>query len=101
MSLNRYEQTLYTYWENNPDERRHWQGKVAESTRGTALPVEAARALERELWEYLVERRPHVSSLRDLSVGPLRRESLLNLAELIIRLWGPLPKPRKPGPGGS
>lgn len=95
MSLNRYEQTLFSYWEGQPDERRHWQGKVVEATRAAAPPGETARTLERELWDYLVERSPHVPRLRELSPGEPRRVSLLNLAEHIIRLWGPPPKPRK------
>jgi hypothetical protein len=95
MSLNRYEQTLFNYWQNQPDERRHWQSKVVELTRVAAAPGEAARTLERELWEHFVERSPHVPSLRELSFGGLPRVSLLNLAEHIIRLWGPPPKPRK------
>ena len=95
MSLNRYEQTLFNYWENQPDERRHWQGKVLDATRLTAPPGETARALERELWDYLVERSPYVPRLRELSQGGMRRVSLLNLAEYLIRLWGPPPKPRK------
>lgn len=95
MSLNRYEQTLFNYWQNQPDERRHWQAKVVELTRVSASPGETARTLERELWEHFAERSPHVPSLRELSVGGLRRVSLLNLAEHIIRLWGPPPKPRK------
>lgn len=100
MSLNRYEQTLFSYWESNPDERRHWHSKVVEMTRGSAQPGEVARTLERELWDHFVERSPHVPRLRELSPGGLRRVSLLNLAEHIIRLWGPPPKPRKsPGTG--
>lgn len=95
MSLNRYEQTLFNYWESQPDERRHWQGKVLEMTRVAVPPGELARLLERELWDHLVERNPHVPRLRELSPGGLRRVSLLNLAEYIIRLWGPPPKPRK------
>jgi hypothetical protein len=95
MSLNRFEQTLFSYWETQPDERRHWEGKVVEATRSAAPPGEAARALERELWAHLVERSPHVPRLRELASGGLRRVSLLNLAEHIIRLWGPPPKPRK------
>jgi hypothetical protein len=99
MSLNRYEQALFSYWEKQPDERRHWQGKVMEVTRGLGAPVAAARTLERELWSYLVERSPHVPALRSLGLGATERVSLLNLAEHIIRLWGPLPKP-KPKPTG-
>src|SRR5688572_25282563 len=97
MSLNRYEQTLFDYWERALDERRHWQSKVVEMTRGSAQsPGELARTLERELWEHLAERTPHVPALRALS-GPVpTRVSLLNLAEYVIRLWGPPPKPKKP-----
>lgn len=95
MSLNRYEQTIFDYWERNPDERRHWHTKVVDLTRGRAgAPGEFARGLERELWEYLVERTPHVPALRALNPGPVPRLSLLNLAEYLIRLWGPPPKPR-------
>ena len=95
MSLNRYEQTLFNYWENQPDERRHWQGKVGEIVRTASAPGAAARTLERELWDYFVERSPHVPGLRELSAGGLRRVSLLNLAEYVIRFWGPSPKLRK------
>ncbi len=97
MSLNRYEQAVFDYWHRQPDERNHWQSKVVELTRGAAVPVELARGLERELWAYLSERSPHVPALRELQIGTAGRVSLLNLAEHIIRLWGPVVKPRKPG----
>lgn len=96
MSLNRYEEALFSYWEKNPDERRHWQAKVTDATRVASQPGEAARTLERELWDHFVERSAHVPALRELGASGLRRVSLLNLAEHIIRLWGPPPKPRKP-----
>ena len=97
MSLNRYEQALFDYWERALDERRHWQNKVVELTRGAApSPGEPARTLERELWDHLVERTPHVPPLRQLNAPAAGRVSLLNLAEYVIRLWGPPPKPRKP-----
>lgn len=96
MSLNRYEQTIFDYWDRHSDERRHWQGKVTELTRNAAPAGELARALERELWDYLVERSQHVPTLRDLRLEGVHRVSLLNLAEHVIRLWGPPPKPRKP-----
>lgn len=95
MSLNRYEQTIFDYWDRAPDERRHWQTRVAELTRGAAVPVELARGLERELWGYLTERSAHVPALRDLRLEEVGRVSLLNLAEHLIRLWGPPVKPRK------
>jgi len=94
MSLNRYEQAIFDYWERQPDERRHWIAKVSEMTRMQSA-AEAARPLERELWEYFVERRQHVPQLRDPGLQGLARVSLLNLAEHVIRLWGPPPKPRK------
>jgi hypothetical protein len=96
MSLNRYEQTMFDYWERNPDERRHWQAKVVDLTRDLDAGGDQARALERELWGYLLERSQHVPSLRDLRLEGVRRVSLLNLAEHIIRLWGPPPKIKKP-----
>jgi hypothetical protein len=100
MSLNRYEEALFSYWEKNPDERRHWQGKVTEAAGVASHPGEAARTLERELWDHFVERGPHVPALRELGAVGLRRVSLLNLAEHIIRLWGPPPKPRRPADPG-
>ena len=96
MSLNRYEQALFDYWDKQPDERRHWQTKVVEAARISGPPGEAARTLERELWDHFTERSPHVPALRELSIGGLRRVSLLNLAEHLLRLWGPPPKPKKP-----
>jgi hypothetical protein len=95
MSLNRYEQAVFDYWDKQPDERRHWMAKVTEMTRAQSA-AEAARPLERELWDYLVERREHVPQLRDPGLQGLPRVSLLNLAEHVLRLWGPPPKPRKP-----
>ena len=96
MSLNRYEQTLFDYWERQPDERRHWQAKALAAGRNPTAPGEAARGLERELWAYFVERSEHVPQLRSLHAGGVQRVSLQNLAELILRLWGPLPKPKAP-----
>jgi hypothetical protein len=102
MSLNRYEQAVYDYWETHPEEKRHWHTKVCEAARGeTAEPGHAARELERELWAYLVERTQHVPQFRDLNTGGLRRISLLNLADYLMRLWGPPPKPKKPASPAS
>ena len=93
MSLNRYEQALFDYWERALDERRHWQTKVTDLTRSSAhAPGQLARVLERELWDHLVERTPHVPALRTVNAPGSARVSLLNLAEYLIRLWGPPPK---------
>ena len=96
MSLNRYEQSLFDYWEKNPEERKHWQMKTMEMAKVAAVPLDAARLLERELWDYFRERAEHVPVLRNLTAGGLTRVSLQNLAELMLRLWGPLPKPKRP-----
>ncbi len=101
MSLNRYEQSIYDYLTAEPDERRHWQQKVADQARRPALPGELARSLERELWDYFVERTEQVPRLRALNTGGLRRVSFLNLAEYLLRLWGPPPKPKPPRPAFS
>lgn len=98
MSLNRYEQSLFDYWERQPDERRHWQMKVMEAAKASSAPGEAARRLERELWDHFCERTAQVPALRGVAPGGGQRVSLLNLAEHILRLWGPLPKPKKPTP---
>ena len=95
MSLNRYEQTLFDYWQKQPDEKRHWHTKVLEATRLVNEPGEVARGLERELWDYFAERSQHVQALRELQPGGVSRVSLLNLAEYLLRLWGPPPKPKK------
>lgn len=94
MSLNRYEQAIFDYWERQPDERRHWTAKVQAMSRGQPA-IEVARPLERELWDYVVERRDHVPELRELGLQHLPRVSLLNLAEHLLRLWGLSSKPAK------
>lgn len=98
MSLNRHEQSLFDYWERQPDERRHWQGKTMEVAKARPLFGDAARVLDRELWAYFVERSAQVPALRDLGLGGGPRVSFQNLAELMLRLWGPLPKPKRPAP---
>ena len=97
MSLNRYEQAIFNYWTKQPDELRHWRGKVAESAQRKAASGEVARELERDLWDYLAERSPHVPQLRELAGASLPRVSFLNLAEHVIRLWGPPLKSKPPG----
>jgi len=98
MSLNRYEQTIFNYWQSQPDELRHWQNKVVEVVRFTLSAGEPSRVLERELWEYFVERSQFVATFRDLSPGGIKRVSLLNLAEYVLRLWGPLSRKQSSRP---
>lgn len=91
MSLNRFEQTIFDYWSKQPEELRHWQAKTVAAARNRTGP-EAARSLERELWDYFCERTEQVSVFRQIAGRNPGRLSLLNLAEYMIRLWGPLPK---------
>lgn len=99
MSLNRYEQTVFDYWEKQPEERRHWQAKVLDLARVNPDIGTCARELERELWDYFRERAEHVPVFRDLQGGGrMPRISLLNLADYVLRLWGPPRKPKNPPP---
>ncbi len=95
MSLNRYEQALGDYISRQAEERRHWQQKVADATRQLADPAATSRSLERDLWDYFAERSRHVPALRDLNDGGMRRVSMQNLAEYLVRLWGPAPRLKK------
>jgi len=95
MSLNRHEQAVFDYIDGHPEEKRHWRDKIVAATRGLDEPGSVARTLERELWDYLVERSAHVASIRVLGISPAARLSLLNLAEYLLRLWGPMPRPKK------
>jgi hypothetical protein len=96
MSLNKYEQGLFDYLDQNPEERRHWQAKASSAAIQPGEPGVAARDLERELWAYFAERSEHVGSLRQLHDGGIRRVSMQNLSEYLIRLFGPPVPRRKP-----
>ena len=95
MSLNKYEQTLGDYIDRQVDERRHWHGTIQKATRISSDFGALARELEREMWEYYRERSQQVPVLRDLNTGGLKRVSLLNLTEYLLRVWGPPPRPKK------
>lgn len=96
MSLNRYEQAVFDYLQTHPEELRHWENKVAgRAARGT-LP---AAALADELFDYVRERGAHTEPFRGwLERGGVPRSSLLNLAEYLLRIWGP-PVTKKPKHG--
>lgn len=98
MSLNKYEQTLFDYIDRHPEERKYWHGKLQEASRRPGDQAGLARELEREMWDYYTERSQQVAVLRDLNAGGLRRVSLLNLTEYLLRVWGPPPRPKKPVP---
>jgi hypothetical protein len=98
MSLNRVEQMLLDYWEKHLDEKRHWQFKVREAA-AAADPLAAARLIERDLWRYFEERSGQVEPFRSTAGRyGCQRISLLNLAEYVVRLWGPPVKRRPASP---
>jgi len=100
VSLNRFEQALYDYVKGHPEERHYWQDKVRALVADSAdMPGAVARA-DSELWRYFVERSVVLPDLCAADRGPgLRRTSMKNLAEFLIRLWTE-PKPRRPAPAG-
>jgi hypothetical protein len=106
VSLNRAELLVFEYLQRKADERHHWQAKVRALAAGHAVdPHAAAVALDTELWRYYEERsrvaEPFRQRVRDEG---LRRTSMRNLAEHLLRLWAPAPPKRRPAavePPGS
>lgn len=99
MSLNRAEQMVFDYLQQKPDEKRHWQDKVTRISARARDPHGAAGELEGELWRYFEERSAVASPFRETAQREgLRRTSLRNLAEHLLRLWAPVKaKPRAEG----
>jgi hypothetical protein len=96
VSLNRSEQMLYDYVKGQRDEGHYWQSKVQNFVRESADISEAVARLDSELWRYYVERSGVVPALvaSARSYG-LKRTSMKNLAEYLVRIWGPLQPPKK------
>jgi len=103
VSLNRSEQRIFDYLSAQTDERQFWVGKVQKIAREAVDAFAAALRLEPELWNYYVERSAVVPSFRAAaSREGLKRTSMRNLAELLIRLWTtPRPQPKKAAPPGE
>jgi len=93
MSLNRAERTIADYLARQPDERRHWQDKVARLAAAAAGPHAAADAVTDALAAYCRERATVLAEFRGLDTVP--RTMLRNLAELLLRQWAP-PPPKRP-----
>jgi hypothetical protein len=101
MSLNRTEQTVHDHIMQHPEERRHWEDKVARLAAAAADHHAAATALAAELAAYCRERARVLPSFQALagSAGP-SRVMLLSLAELLVRRWGPPVPKKRPDPAG-
>jgi|SRR5882724_13324710 len=96
MSLNRTEQLLFDYIRNRPEERQHWQANVRNLVKTTPDPHAAAVVLDGELWRYYEERsRVAMPFLEIARREGVRRISLRNLAEYLLRMESPV-RPTRP-----
>tara|TARA_B110000037_G_C17047051_1_gene476113 strand:- start:347 stop:646 length:300 start_codon:yes stop_codon:yes gene_type:complete len=96
MSLNRYEQILFDYLENRPDEKRFWKAQVIEVSRQNIRHQAMANDLSGRFWEYFEERSRYESPFREVAVREgLERISMLNLSEYLLRVWADLPVKKK------
>ncbi len=96
MSLNRAEQMLFDYVSRHAEEKRHWHEKVRWVASRWTDSHGAAVALEGELWRYYEERSRIAEPFREvIQREGLRRISLRNLAEHLLRLWSPS-RPKRP-----
>jgi len=96
MSLNRSEQAIQDYIGRHPDERQYIHDKVRTLASGADDMPGAVSRIDSELWRYYVERSAVVPSFKEAArLYGLKRTSMKNLAELLIRLWAE-PKPKKP-----
>jgi hypothetical protein len=101
MSLNRCEQAIQDYIGRHPDERQYIHDKVRTLASGAHDMPGAVSRIDSELWRYYVERSAVVPAFKEAArLYGLKRTSMKNLAELLIRLWTD-PKPKKPPQEGQ
>lgn len=99
MSLNRAEQLLFDYIRNHPEERQHWQEKVRGVAKAVTDPHQAALVLDGDLWRYYEERSQVAAPFVEIAHREgIRRISLRNLAEYLLRMWAPA-RPTRPAAG--
>jgi hypothetical protein len=101
VSLNRSEQRLFDYLQTHKDERHFWEAKVRSFVRESSDDHLAAGRLDGELWRYYAERSAVAEPFKSAAQHEgLRRMSMRNLAELLVRLWTePRPKKKVPPEG--
>lgn len=98
MSLNRSEQMVFDYIQTHPDEGQYWVEKVRKTSVQSGDLHAAATTLENELWRYFEERSAVASPFREEArQHGVRRTSMRNLAEHLLRLWAP-PRRKQPAP---
>ena len=91
MSLNHAEEALLTYVQDHADERHHWEDKVRALMEKSPDNHASSASLAFDLWRYYDERSRSVPALRE--GGPPEqnvRISMRNLAEHMMRNWGPI-----------
>ena len=99
MSLNSREQMIFDYVQSHPDERHSWVEKVQKTSVQATDEYEAARLLEDPLWRYFEERSAVASPFKEAAKREgVRRTSMRNLAEYLVRLWAP-PRIKKKSEG--
>ena len=95
MSLNRCEQRVFDYLQRHPEERQYWQGKFQRAAKVTTAEHVVVEQLEPELWRYYEERSAVAAVFKEAAQHEgVRRTSMKNLAELLLRLWIE-PRPKK------
>jgi hypothetical protein len=95
MSLNPCEQRVFDYLQRHPDERHYWQAKFHRLSKEALDERIAIEQVEPELWRYYVERSSVASPFKEaVATEGMRRTSMKNLAELLMRLWTE-PRPKK------
>jgi hypothetical protein len=88
MSLNRVELAIHEYIKRHPDERQYIHDKVRGIAAAADETPKAVSRIDTELWRYYEERSAVVPSFKEAARAyGLRRTSMKNLAELLIRLW--------------
>lgn len=97
MSLNAAEQMVFDYVQSHPEERHFWVAKVQSTFKEAAEEHLAATRLAEDLWSYFEERSGVASPFREQAAREgVRRTSMKNLAEYMLRLWTePRPKKRR------
>ena len=100
MSLNRCEQRVFDYLQSHRDERHFWQEKFQTVSKAMENERIAVDRLAADLWRYYEERSAVASPFKEAACSEgLKRTSMKNLAELLLRLWvGSRPK-AKPASG--
>ena len=95
MSLNRCEQRVFDYLQIHREERQFWEEKVRGAAKVTVDSHAAAARLDADLWRYYEERSAVAAPFKEAArLEGLKRTSMKNLAELLLRLLTE-PRPKK------